>query len=119
VRPGARARTADDPVAEGHERRSELLAAGLVRRQQAAARLAALFCDGRLDLEDVRLPSVELRDELLDLLGRCLAAPDGRAQAADGGRVALRLGGEGLGRLCAPDGVVHVPRGTLRREAAP
>lgn len=119
IRPGSRARVADDPVPELHDRRSELLAAGLARRQQAAVRLAALFADGHLDLEDVHLPSVELRDELLDLLGRCLAAPDQRAQAADGGRITLTLAEEGMGCITAPDGVVHAPRCRLRREAAP
>jgi uncharacterized protein (TIGR02677 family) len=118
VRAGSRNRLADDRVPELHDRRSALLAEGLARRREAAERLGALFRDGCLDLEDVRLPSVELRDELLDLVGRCLAAPDGRAQAADGGRVILELG-EGLGRIAAPDGVVHAPRCLLRREAPP
>jgi len=119
VRPGTRSRPADDPVPERHDRRGELLAEGLARRRMDADRLTELFAGGSLDLDDVRLPTVELRDELLDLVGRCLAAPDGRAQASDGGHVALALRDGGLGRIAAPDGVVRGVRGTLRREAAP
>ena len=110
VRRGARVSVADEPAPERHAARASLLQTGLRGRQDAERRLAELFPQGRLDLKEVLLPTVEQRDRLLDLLGRCLASPDGAGDAPDGGRVTVVAREAGLGRVVAPDGVCHVPR---------
>ncbi len=109
VRRGARIAVADQPAPERHAERASLLRAGLRGRREAARRMEALFPQGWLDLAQVTLARAEQRDLLLDLLGRCLASPDGVADAPDGGRVSVTARDPGLGQLVAPDGVCHVP----------
>ncbi len=117
VRRGARVTLADEPAPERHAAREALLQTGLQGRFDAERRLAELFPEGRLDLREVVLASVEQRDRLLDLLGRCLASPDGVGETASGGRVTVVAVEPGLGRVVAPDGVCHVPRLVLAWEA--
>lgn len=116
VRRGTRAQSGDDPAPARHAERDDLVRAGLRDRRAAAQRLEGLFPDGRLDLGAVHVVSTALRDELLDLVGRCLASADGVAEAPDGGRLAVLQWLPEVGSIAAPDGVCHVPRLVLAWE---
>jgi len=110
VRRGARAEGAEEAVPERRTARDALLQEGLRTRADAERSMRELFPEGRLELGHVELPTPEMRNRLLELVGRCLASPDAAGEAPDGGRLAVVQRLPGFGRIVAPDGVCHVPR---------
>jgi uncharacterized protein (TIGR02677 family) len=88
-----------------------LMAADAVARQQRAEALAALFGpDDRLELQALRLADPNLRQDLLRLLYKALAA-EGEAWVGHAGwRLRLEEARDEAGRIEAPDGVVLLPR---------
>lgn len=114
---GARARSA--PVADRRAEQRRALTLELERRQAEAARWDALFAGGRLQLGDLRLSDPELRRQLLHVLARCLATPDGRTVIGDGSTITLEWPtSTEPGLLSAPDGTLALPRFVLHRETA-
>ncbi len=119
IRRGARIRTADDPLPERGAARDALIRDTLGGRAAAARRLRGLFgAAGRCDLGELRLSDPGLRDDVLELLGRCLAATDGAAAAPDGGRIVLSGEAGDFGRIEAPDGTLRAPQWVLTWEPA-
>lgn len=117
---GPRARGRSEAVADRRAEREEALRRERLRRQEEAALWDAIFAGGALDLAEVRLERPELRDRLLEVLGRCFQSPDRSAIAPDGSRIELVASVPGaLGRLVAPDGTLYLGRYRLIRHASP
>ena len=122
LRPVRRGRTPTAPSApvdlDSRSQRAAL-ASELERRAALAVEWDALFASGELDLRSVELHASAHRDQLLDILGRCLAAPDLSAAAPDGAQIRIILppGGE-TGEVRSTDGTVLLPRVILRRTSS-
>lgn len=104
------------PVELDSHRQQAALALELERREALAAEWDTLFVSGQLDLRSLDLQSSAHRDQLLDILARCLAAPDFSASAPDGShvRVVVPAGSE-TGAVRSTDGTVLLPRLILQR----
>ena len=75
-----------------------------------------LFGSGELDLRSLDLHNAAHRDQLLDLLARCLASPDFSAAAPDGSQVRVIVpGGSETGAVRSTDGTALLPHLILQR----
>lgn len=119
LRPVRRGRTPTAPSAPvdlDSRRQRAALALELERRAALAAEWDSLFGSGQLDLRSLDLQSSAHRDQLLDILARCLAAPDFAASAPDGSQVRVIVpAGSETGEVRSTDGTVLLPRLILQR----
>lgn len=113
---GRRERGRSEAVADRRAEREAVLRRERLRQREEAALWDAIFTGPVLDLAEVRLERPELRDRLLEVLGRCFQSPDRSAIASDGSRIQLVdcVPGE-AGRLVAPDGTLYLGRYRLFR----
>lgn len=115
---GRQVRARSAPLRDTTLEQQAMLIDELDRRRQEAAFWDRLFSGGEINLGRLRLDNPAHRLRLLDLVGRCLAAPDHTALASDGSRVRLcpPVTSE-KGQLVAPDGVLITPQFILKRES--
>lgn len=117
VQRGRQVRARSAPVPDVTLAQQAVLVQELERRRAEAALWDQLFAAGDVNLGRLTLADTALRQRLLEVVSRCLAAPDRVAVAADGSRIRLLPpAGPGAGELGAPDGVLLTPQFILRRE---
>lgn len=117
IQRGGRTRGAPAPIRDRQWEQQMVLLAELERRQQEAALWDRIFRGGEVDLGSLWVADPEVRVRLLEVLGRCLAAPDRTALASDGSPIRLLdpTPPGSYGEVVGPDGVLHTPRFRLRR----
>lgn len=117
VKGGRQAKARSAPLRDVSVEQHLALVEEIERRRHEAALWDSLFARGDVSLGDLRLDDASLRGRLLDLVGRCLASPDGTALASDGSVIRLLAPrAPSVGTLASPDGELLLPRFVLRRE---
>lgn len=117
VQRGRQAKARSAPMPDVTVAQQEVLARELGRRRAETALWDQLFAEGDVNIGRLQLEDPALRRRLLDVVSRCLGAPDHAAVAADGSRIRLLWPeSPAVGELAAPDGVLITPQFILRRE---
>jgi len=116
IKGGRQAKARSAPMRDVTAEQQAALLDEVERRRDEAALWDSLFAQGDLSLGDLELQDAAIRPRLLDLVGRCLASPDGTALASDGTQIRLLAPTKaGAGHLAAPDGVLLIPHFKLSR----
>ena len=117
IKGGRQAKARSAPMRDVSMEQQAALLDEVERRRAEAVLWDGLFARGDVKLGDLELQDAAIRSRLLDLVGRCLASPDGTALASDGTQIRLVPPAQSaVGQLRSPDGVLFLPRFTLRRE---
>lgn len=117
IKRGRHAKARSAPMRDVTLEQQAALIEEMERRHQETALWDRLFARGDVNLGELTLTDAALRGRLLELVGRCLSAPDHTTLASDGSRIRLLPPStDSVGELTSPDGVLYVPRFILRRE---
>lgn len=98
----------------------QLMARERERLARERAAWDAIFADGILDLAALTLEETRMRSPLLDVVGKCLGAPDHRAVAPDGSLIEVLVPTTDAteGAMQCPDGVFYTRPFLLLRESS-
>lgn len=120
VRRGRRARRQTSEIPDNAADQHRLMTAEMNRRAKEREQWNALFRDGEVRLGEVEVSDPSMRDALLSLVGKCLAAANRSATAPDGTRVRLEVPNPAAppGTLVSGEGELVTPRYRLVREEA-